>query len=208
MVARCLTALALLTATAVATAEPPPAHVRWARAALDRIPVAKADRTPERLERRAEQREAFAVEIARVSERAPLPPQQWAALLVTQGSIESNFDSAVVDGQCLAHQCDPHLVKGVRVFRAVGAFQQQLVAHVADLWPTAAGNIPAQVEMADRSLRRSLSRCKPFAPFPAHVFRAYGGGSCSWPAPREAERVGTYLRVLRTPIQKLGATAS
>jgi hypothetical protein len=135
-----------------------------------------------------------------VSERAPLPARQWAALLATQGGIESNFDTAVVNGQCLAHQCDPHLVKGQRVFRAVGAFQQQNVSYVADIWPTAAGNIPAQVEMADRSLRRSMGRCKPFAPFPAHVFRAYSGGSCSFPVARESERVATYVRLMATPM--------
>lgn len=146
---------------------------------------------------RAEQLDAFAVEIARVSTKAPLPPRQWSALLITQGSIESNFDTAIVNGHCLKFQCDPQLVKGVRVYRAVGAFQQQLVSYVRDLWPTAAGNIPAQVEMADRTLRRSMTRCKPFAAFPAHVFRAYGGQrSCSWPAPREEERVATYWRLV------------
>lgn len=160
------------------------------------MPVSKFDKTPERLELRAQQLDVFAAEIARVSMKAPLPPQQWSALLVTQGSIETNFDSAVVNGQCLRFQCDPHLAKGVVVFKAVGAFQQQLVSYVADTWPTAAGNIPAQVDMADRTLRRSMTRCKPFAPFPAHVFRAYSGGSCSWPVAREAERVGTYLRLI------------
>jgi hypothetical protein len=202
MVRNCV-ALVLLMLTAAVSAEPtgaPPQQVAWARAALARLPVSKHDRTPARLELRAQQQAAFAREIARVSERAPLPPRQWVSLLATQGGIESNFDTAVVNGQCLAHQCDPHLVKGQRVFKAVGAFQQQRVAYVADLWDSAASNIPAQVEMADRSLRRSMGRCKAFAPFPAHVFRAYSGGSCSWPVAREAERVATYVRLVATPI--------
>lgn len=196
---RAIAALPLLVAAAALSAEPtaaPPQRVAWTRAALARVPVSKFDKTPERLELRAQQLDVFAAEIARVSMKAPLPPQQWSALLVTQGSIETNFDSAVVNGQCLRFQCDPHLAKGVVVFKAVGAFQQQLVSYVADTWPTAAGNIPAQVDMADRTLRRSMTRCKPFAPFPAHVFRAYSGGSCSWPVAREAERVGTYLRLI------------
>jgi hypothetical protein len=200
MVSRFLVALALLLVAALGSASEAPPHQLWVRAALNRVPVSKFDRTPERLELRDRQLEAFAREIARVSEGAPLPPRQWASLIAAQGSIESNFDTAVVNGQCLAHQCDPHLVKGQRVFKAVGAFQQQRVAHVADLWDSAAGNIPAQVEMADRSLRRSLGRCKGFAQFPAHVFRAYGGGSCSWEAPREAERVTAYLRLVRVPM--------
>jgi hypothetical protein len=58
--------------------------------------------------------------------------------------------------------------------------------------------------MADRTLRRSLQRCQPFAPFPAHVFRAYSGGSCSWPVAREVERVALYLRVIATPMPANG----
>lgn len=196
----------LVATTALAQETPPPSkHLAWTRAALARVPVSKFDKTPERLAVRAEQLDAFAVEIARVSVKAPLAPQQWASLLVTQGSIETNFDSAVVNGQCLRFQCDPHLVKGVVVFKAVGAFQQQLVSYVADTWPTAAGNIPAQVDMADRTLRRSMTRCKPFASFPAHVFRAYSGGSCSFPVAREAERVATYQRLVGAGAGKAGA---
>lgn len=208
MVSRALFALPLLLATAALSAEPAasPSRVAWVRAALQRIPVSKHDNTPERLERRAEQQEAFAVEIARVSERAPLPQRQWAALIMATGSIESNFDSAVVDGKCLNHQCDPHLVKGQRVFRAVGAFQQQRVAHVEDLW-SSTPTIAQQVEMADRSMRRSLGRCKAFVAFPAHVFRAYGGGSCSWPAPREALRVAVYARLVNTAQPKEGGAS-
>lgn len=206
MICRLLVALVLLVTTAAFAA--PSRHEAWVRAALARVPVSKFDRAePDRLELRARQLDVFAREIARVSAHAPLPPQKWASLLITQFSVESNFDTAVVNGQCLRFQCDPHLVKGVRVFKAVGAGQQQLVSYVADLWPTAAGNIPAQVEMADRTLRRSLTRCKAFAPWPAHVFRAYGGNaSCSWPAPREAARVATFLRVMATPSQKGGAS--
>ncbi len=207
MVGRMLSGLAILVATAAASAEdaPPAQCVAWVRAALKRVPISKHDSTPERLERRAVQQEAFAVEIALVSERAPLPARQWASLIMATGSIESNFDSAVVDGRCLNHQCDPHLVKGQRVFRAVGAFQQQRVAHVDDVW-SSTPTIAQQVEMADRSLRRSLGRCKAFAAFPAHVFRAYGGGSCSWEAPREAERVAAYVRLVGTAGPKQGGS--
>lgn len=207
MVRRLLTGLLLLTATAWADADPPPAHLAFTRAALERVPVSKRDNTPERLEQRAANEAVFAAEIARVSERAPLPARTWSALIVAQGSIETNFDTEVVAGRCLGFQCDAHLVKGVRIFRAVGAFQQHDVSYVSDLWSTAAGNIPAQVEMADRTLRRSLTRCKPFAPFPAHVFRAYGGGSCSWPVLREAERVAAFERALRTPAPKAGGAS-
>lgn len=202
MTNRLLVALALLLTTALAFAEvaPPGGHVAWTRAALARVPVAKADRTPERAAVHSANLDIFAAEIARVSERAPLPARQWASLISAVGSIESNFDTDIVAGRCRPFQCDSLVVKGERIFRAVGAFQQRDVSFVHDLWPTAAGDIAAQVAMADRTLRRSLTRCAPFAPFPAHVFRAYGGSSsCSWPAPREALRVSTYLRLMATP---------
>ena len=197
MVRRLLTGLLLLTAAAAADAQR--THERWTRAALDRVPVGKHDqRSPERLEQRARNLNVFAAEIARVSERAPLPARQWAALLITQASIESNLDTEVTAGRCLPHQCDAHRVKGELAWRAVGAFQQWNVPHVRDLWPVAAGNIPAQVEMADRTLRRSLTRCKPFAPFPEHVWRAYKGSSCSFPVQRESERTALYVRLMGT----------
>lgn len=202
MLRHALLAAPLLVATA-ALAAPPLADVAFVRAALTKTPISKRDNTPERREQQSANLEIFAVEITRVSERAPLEPRVWASLLVAQGSIETNFDTEVVGGRCLGFQCDPKHVKGQTVFRAVGAFQQHEVSYVRDLWATAGGNIPAQVEMADRTLRRSLTRCKPFAPFPAHVFRAYGGQrSCSWPAPREDERVATYRRALTTRVSE------
>jgi hypothetical protein len=112
-------------------------------------------------------------------------------LLGTTGGIESNFDTDIVAGRCKPHQCDHG--------KAKGAFQNQNVKPVADLWHGADGDIPAQVAMVDRMMRRSTTRCAAFAPFPAHVFRAYRGGSCSWPVHREAERVAMYLRLISTP---------
>lgn len=192
--------VAVLLVTAIASADAPAKHTAWVHAALVRLPVARGDREPERLEIRKQNLSAFAVEIARVSASAPLPARQWAALLATIGASESNFDTEITAGRCKAFQCDPHLVKGVRVHKAVGVFQQQLVSYVADLWPTAAGDIPAQVTMADRSLRRSLTRCRSFASFPAHVFRAYGGiASCSFELKDEQRRVALYLKLLSTP---------
>jgi hypothetical protein len=205
MRARALFALPLLVAAA-AYGSAPPHRVAWTRAALERLAVASADRTPERRELRAQQLDVFARELARVSAKAPLPPRQWTALLGSVAFGESGFDTAVVSGKCLAHQCDPKRVDGVIRFQSVGAFQQKLFAHVADKWhAAAAGDIPAQVEMADRQLRRSMTRCKPFAAFPQHVYRAYGGGSCSFPVHREAVKVGAYHRLLATPAPTTGS---
>ncbi len=194
MIPRALVALVLLLVTAIAVAAPSPRHVNWTRAVLDRLPVAKADREPERLALRAKQLDQFAVTIAEASQKRQRPPREYAALLATIGGHETNFDTQLVLGICKPWQCD----RG----RAKGAFQNHNVRLVADLWPTAAGDIVAQVEMADRVLRRSLTRCAPFAPYPAHVFRAYRGGaanSCSFALKDEQSRVATYFRILATP---------
>lgn len=203
---RLLMVLILLTTAAWGSA--PTSHELWVRASLARVPMGARDKaSPERRERHAANLNVFAVEIAKRSFNAPLPPQQWSSLLATQGGIESNLDTEIVAGRCLPKDCDVTKVKGVPVFRAVGAFQQHDVSYVSDLWPTAAGNIPAQVEMADRTLRRSLTRCKSFAPYPAHVFRSYRGGSCSWPVLREAERVALYNRLMATPRPRSGGAS-
>jgi hypothetical protein len=181
-----LVALLLLITTAALAS---PTHEQWTRSAMGRVPVSKNDaKSVERLTIRESQLVEFATEIARVSAKAPLPPRQWAALIITQGSMESNFDTAIVLGNCPKWACD----RG----RAVGAFQVHDVGPVHDLWSTAAGDPTKQVQMADRMLRRSMTRCAPFAPFPQHVFRAYKGSSCSWAVQREAERVALFNRLV------------
>lgn len=157
---------------------------------LARLPVPKVDREPARAELRAEQLDAFALEIARVSASRP-NPRQHAAFLATIGGAETNFDTQIVLGICPKWACD----RG----RAKGAFQNHAVSFTRELWATADGNIVAQVAMADATLRRSMTRCAPFAPFPAHVFRAYKGGaasSCSFPLKDEVARVATFNRLM------------
>lgn len=194
MVGRLGIGLALLVTTAAFAAEPvsapPQRQVDATRAMLARLPVPKADRAPERAELRAQQLDQFALEIARVSATRP-DPRQHAAFLVTLGGAETNFDTQLVLGICKPWQCDHG--------RAKGGFQNWNVSFTRDLWAVADGNIPAQVAMADRTLRRSMKRCAPFAPFPAHVFRAYKGGaasSCSFPLKDEAARVATFNRLM------------
>lgn len=194
MVKKALIGLGLLVSTAAVAATP---HQDWVRARLESLPASRFDRAePSKLALRSQQLDAFASEIAKVSARAPLPPRQWSALIITQGGIESNFDTSVVLGNCPRFFCDMVLVKGVEVYRARGAFQNHDVAPVHDLWVVADGDPKTQVQMADRMLRRSMTGCAAFAPFPQHVFRAYRGGFCGVPAPREAERVALYQRLV------------
>jgi len=198
LLCRYLWTIGLLLMTALASADPPP-HRDWVAAAFSRLAVSVPDRAPERAQLKAEHSRRFVAAIAKVSASAPLPPRQYASLLLALGGSESNFDTDVVDGRCPKHRCDPKKVKGEIIHQAKGAFQNHAVRFNTDLWPIANGNPEAQVEMADRALRRSLSRCAPFAPFPAHVFRAYAGGSCSFELKDEQRRVGLYLRMMNTP---------
>lgn len=203
---RALVALPLLVATAAFGA--PSEHQRWTAAAFARVPVSFPDRAPERADLKAQHSARFIAAIARASESAPLPPRVWSSLLLTIGGAESNFDTDVVEGRCPKHRCDPAKVKGEIIHRARGAFQNHRLAFSAELWDVAHGNPEAQVEMADRALRRSLARCKPFAPYPAHVFRAYAGnGSCSFALKDEPRRVALYLRVLGTPAPESGGAS-
>jgi hypothetical protein len=189
---RALIALPLLVAAgALGSDAPPQRHIAWCQAALSRLPLSKADHEPARAKAHAQNLTVFAQEIARVSVNAPLPPRQWSSLLGAIGGIESNFDTDTVAGRCPPNACDHGLAKG--------AFQNQNVGPVRDLWPIADGNPPVQVAMADRMMRRTWQRCAPFAPFPASAFRGYAGHSCSWPVHREAERVAAYLRLMNTP---------
>ncbi len=205
LLGRSLWALVLLLVTALAQGATPP-HQDWVAAAFSRLAVSVPDRAPERALLKTEHTRRFVAAIAEASASAPLPPRQYSSLLLAIGGSESNFDTDVVDGRCPKHRCDPKVVKGERVFQARGAFQNHLVRFNRDLWPVANGSPEAQVEMADRALRRSLGRCKPFAPFPAHVFRAYAGGSCSFELKDEKLRVALYLRMMSTPTPSGGAS--
>lgn len=187
---RFLIALLLLTTTAWASA--PTNHEVWVRAALDRVPVAKGDKTPARAELHSTNLDWFATEIARVSEHAPLPPKQWASLLGAIGSAESHFDTEVTAGRCNPLACD----KG----RARSAFQVHRLRFVEDLWDKSPGNIAVQVDLVDKVLRRTYGTCLPQGvPMPQAAFRGFAGVSCSWPMRGEALRVSYYNKLLATP---------
>lgn len=187
---RFLIALILLTTTAWAST--PSSHEAWTRVALSRVPVSRHDKTPERAEQHRVNLDVFAAEIARVSEKAPLPPRQWASLLGAIGGAESHFDTAVTAGNCLPLACD----KG----RARSAFQCHRLQFVADLWDRANGDIAVQVEMADKVLRRTWGTCLvQGVPMPQAAFRGYAGVSCSWPMRGEDLRVAYYVKLMSTP---------
>jgi hypothetical protein len=152
-----------------------PTTQSWARTALTRCPTPHAD--PNDLD-------LIASELAR-----QVPSRKKAALLIAIGCQESHYDKRIVAGQCKPWECD----KG----KARGAWQGQRNRDVAELWDVANGNIPAQVEMASKTLSHSLIHCEPFGPFPGHVFRAYRGGSCSWELKDENLRSWWYTKAIQ-----------
>ena len=147
----------------------------WARAALARCPTPHADSSDLNL---------IAAELAR-----QVPSRRKVALLVAIGCQESHYDKRIIAGQCRPWECDHG--------KARGAWQGQRNRDVTELWDIANGNIPAQVEMAHKTLNHSMIRCVPFGPFPGHVFRAYRGGSCSWALKDEGLRSWIYDKAIR-----------
>lgn len=158
------------------------------------------DRASDRAEVRSQMMQEFAIEIDRILKTAPAPSAQWAALMLTVGTHETNFDTKIIEGECSweRRECDAATIKGVRIFRARGAFQNHRNLHNAELWDAANNNVAAQVKMADDGLRRAFNTCRNAGvPFPQSALRAYAGSSCTKPMRGEGPRLVTYQRLLR-----------
>ena len=149
---------------------------------------------------RREHLEDFAAEINKATKGAPLPPKEWAALLATIGNHETHFETRLVRGDCIweKRECDATVIKGVRIFRARGVFQNHRNVFNAELWDTANGNIPAQVQMADEGLRRAFNTCRGSGASGVQgALRAYAGASCTKPMKGEQVRLATFGRLVR-----------
>lgn len=171
-------ALALFLFTFAASAANPTTQT-WARTALARCPTPHAD--PADLD-------LIAAELAR-----QVPSRKKAALLIAIGCQETHYDKRIIAGQCKPWECD----RG----KSRGAWQGQRNHDVANLWDAANGNIPIQLQMAYTTLNHSMIRCEPFGPFPAHVFRAYRGGSCDWALKDESMRIWWYEKAIRQKVE-------
>lgn len=209
MVGRYASALLLLTATAAASA--PTTHQAWTRAALARLPVAVADRTPERASSKREQLDALSAAIAHESLTAPVAPRHWVAVLGAIGYRESAFSLDVHNGLCLRHQCDPRKATGGGIeFRARSSFQLHANDFTRPVWDQLVGveHTAVQVAAASKMAKVGHYRCARLGvPFPESVFRGYSGASCSFEHPGEKARVGTYRVLLATPSVRLGGAS-
>jgi hypothetical protein len=208
VIGRLLTALVLLTATAAAGA--PNAHQRWTRAALGRLPVATADRAPERAEAKRQQLDALSLAMAHESLTAPATPRQWVAVLGAIAFRESSLSLDVQNGVCRSFECDPKKSAGGGVvFQARSSFQLHANDHTRPVWDQLVGveNTAVQVATASKMAKVGHFRCARLGvPFPESVFRGYSGASCSFEHPGEKARVATYRMLLATSMPKVEAS--
>ncbi len=179
----------------VAKCEAKPAQLsleEWTLRAASSLPVYYEDNPPggvagKTLEKEA-QIAALAKAVAAVSRKAPLPPRQWAAVLLTTGFHESTFSLRIARGSCRKHECDGG--------RARGVFQERrLAAMTPETWARMVGvdNIETQVAEADYLLRRHLHTC---AGDPvASVFTGYTGRRCGSEWKGLSERMATFRRL-------------
>lgn len=167
-------------------------HLEWCERALFRLPVYHEDQPPGgvagKTAEKQEQLRAIAREVARVSEKAPLPPRKWAALLITIGFHESTYSLRIFAGNCKKWECD----RG----KARSAWQVHRSVFTEPYWHKLWGmqNVDSQVDAADAVLRRHLQTC---GPTPAGIFTAYMGKRCGSDVRQVQERVATFERTYR-----------
>jgi hypothetical protein len=106
-----LVALTILLVAAVVSAAPSQRHREWCRAAVASLPVFHED-----VDAPGKQAEldAIAEAVALRSLGAPLPPQTWAALILTVWKHESNLSSRIIAGNCKPKECDAGRARGRR----------------------------------------------------------------------------------------------
>lgn len=210
MIGRLLTALALITATAAASAPTVSKHEQWTRAALDRLPVAVADRAPERADAKRKQLDALAAAMAHESLTAPVAPRHWVAVLGAIGYRESALSLDIQNGSCRRFECDPRKLTGGGVkFQARSSFQLHENDHTRPVWDQLVGveNTAVQVAAASKMAKVGHYRCARLGvAFPESVWRGFAGGSCSFEHPGEKARTATYRLLLATSVAKADAS--
>jgi hypothetical protein len=183
MVRRLLTGLLLLTATAAADAD---SHTAWVRSRLAALPTYKDDRDADG---KAEQLDNVARAIASASKGAPLPPQQWAALMLTVGFHEAGFSMRIIAGQCRKHECDHG--------RAVGFGQVHANALNRADWARAAGDVEVQAKLTSDALKRAYWNCRRSGVEPIQAtLSSYAGQRCGATWRGLDARLATFQRVL------------
>ncbi len=167
----------------------------WTQQAIRRLPTYYEDAPPkgstERTAAKEAQLSAIAHEVARLARKAPLPPRQWAALLLTIGFHESTFSLRIHAGDCRPKECD----RG----RARGPWQTHQNAFNREAWPKLQGieHTDAQAGAADQLLRRVVRTCpdEPGWATVRGILTAYAGRRCYQDWPGLKERLATFGRL-------------
>lgn len=169
-------------------------HAAWVRAAMDALPCFHEDRgNPEK----APQLDAIAAAVAEVSQDAPRPPREWAALLLTIGYHESTFSLRIHRGECKPYECDQG--------RARSAWQLHKNLHTAPVWDQLHGieHTAIQVRAASDALKRAYFTCsRSGVPWLQATLNAYAGRRCSSEWPGLDLRVSTFNRLARTSLPR------
>jgi len=177
----------LLSLTTAAWASAPEGLESWTRRSLDRLPTYHEDRE---VSGKAEQLDAIARAVADVSRDQPLPPQQWATLVLLVGHHESGFSMRIIRNECKKHECDRGRARGFgQVWRNSLNGQD---------WLDAPGNVAVQAKLTSDALERAYWNCKRSGVDPiAGTLSAFAGKRCgaSWPGLQA--RLATYARLTR-----------
>ncbi len=196
-------ALAVLLVTAFASAAAP--HQQWTLAAARSLPTYFEDKAPEIESMKAAQLASIARVVADVSRnKAPRPPREWAALLLTVGYHESTFSLRIHRGECKPRECDSG--------RARSGWQLHRNLFTAPVWDQLIGveHTDVQVRAADEALRRAYWTCaRSGQPWLLGTLNAYAGRRCgdmSWGG--LGARVATWTRLTgaRAPAPSGGAS--
>lgn len=186
-------AVALLLLTRCAAGAPPQRESleEYCQRAIRRLPVFYEDNPPGGVAGRTDEKERqltlIASEVAKRSVKAPLPPRQWAVLLLLTGWHESTFSLRIHAGSCHPHECDGG--------RARGPFQEHRRRLNEGVWDRLTGvqNTELQVQSADMLLRLMTGVC-PGGGVQGTI-EAYMGQRCGSASKQVQERMATYRRL-------------
>lgn len=183
MVGRYLSALGILVVAAVASAD---SHLAWTRARLGALPTFHEDKGAPG---KAEQLGEIAKAVADVSRGKPLPPQQWAALVLTVGHHESAFSLRIMRNECKPAECDRGRARGFGQVHANSLNRQD--------WLDAPGNVAVQAKLTSDALQRAWGNCQRSGVDPVRAtLSSYAGKRCGAEWGGLGARLATYGRLV------------
>ncbi len=133
-------------------------------------------------------REQLAHAIWAESQGKPLPPRDWARLMLTVGFHESGFSKRIIAGKCKPLECD----RG----RAKGAWQIHRNTLNRDSWGAQDGDIPLQAKLASDQLARAYWTCARSGVEPVRgTINAFAGRRCGDDWSGTKARLATFQRL-------------